>query len=181
MNDWLARLNDGGRESTLIAELRACCAAASWVEAILDGRPYSDEAALFAASDAATAALDATGLEQALTAHPRIGERAAASSDATAASSHAAWSRQEQSGVADADASVRAQIAGANQRYEQRFGQVYLVCATGLSAQQLLAVCLERLANDPTTERSIVLRELAKIARIRLSKLLHHADERPSR
>ena len=141
-------------------ELRACCAADAWIEAILAGRPYASAAELAETSDAATAALDDHGLGQALGGHPRIGERAAE-----------AWSRQEQAGVADAGAEVRAALAAANAEYERRFGHVYLVCATGRSAAELLAICQARLDNSPAVERAVVLGELAKINRLRLTKL----------
>jgi 2-oxo-4-hydroxy-4-carboxy-5-ureidoimidazoline decarboxylase len=75
--------------------------------------------------------------------------------------------------MATADASVAQQMAAANRRYEQRFDRVYLVCATGLSAAELLAICERRLGNDDPTERATVLDELAKIARLRLTRLLH--------
>jgi 2-oxo-4-hydroxy-4-carboxy-5-ureidoimidazoline decarboxylase len=143
--------------------LRACCEAEPWIDAVLAGRPYADEAALGAASDAATAALGDVALGEALAGHPRIGERVRDD----------AWSAQEQSGVAGASADVQAQLASANAEYERRFGHVYLVCATGRTAEDLLEVCRARLGNDPATERTVVLAELAKINRLRLAKLLH--------
>jgi 2-oxo-4-hydroxy-4-carboxy-5-ureidoimidazoline decarboxylase len=149
----------------LRAKLRSCCAAASWIDRIVAGRPYQDEAALHSASDDATAALDDAGLAEALAGHPRIGERPAGE--------HSAWSRQEQSGVSVADDGVRAQLAQANAAYEARFGQVYLVCATGKSAAELLAICRSRLGNDPSVEQDVVRSELAKINRLRRGKLLH--------
>lgn len=157
--------------SALAADLHRCCAARSWIDAIRAGWPYADRSALYEASDAATAALDDAGLAAALAAHPRIGERATgADSDA------AAWSSQEQAGMNGADASRQAQMDDANRRYEAKFGHVYLVCASGLSAEQLLAICLGRLGNDAQTERAVVLGELAKIARIRLAKLMDGAN-----
>jgi 2-oxo-4-hydroxy-4-carboxy-5-ureidoimidazoline decarboxylase len=150
-------------------KLRSCCAAESWVEEMVIGRPYRSEAALYAASDHATAELDDRGLEQALAGHPRIGDRASAhGGDGRSA----AWSRGEQAGVATAGADVLGELAAANAAYEQRFGHVYLVCASGRSATELLAVCRARLDNDPETERGVVLGELAKINRLRLGKLL---------
>jgi 2-oxo-4-hydroxy-4-carboxy-5-ureidoimidazoline decarboxylase len=141
--------------------LRQCCAADEWVARLRAGRPFASEQDLVAASDAATAALDDAGLAQALAGHPRIGER-----------THSSWSKQEQAGVADAGADVRAKLAEANRAYEERFGHVYLVCATGRSADEMLAFCRARLDNDPATERGVVLDELAKINRLRLHKLL---------
>jgi 2-oxo-4-hydroxy-4-carboxy-5-ureidoimidazoline decarboxylase len=158
--DWL----NAAPDADLRAALSACCAADSWVSRVGGGRPYPDADALYAASDTATAALDDAGLDQALAAHPRIGKRAAGH--------NGAWSRQEQAGVAGADDALRGQLAAANAAYEQRFGHVYLVCATGRSAAELLAVCQSRLGNDPATERRVVLGELAKINQLRLRKLL---------
>ena len=147
----------------LRAPLRACCAADSWIEAMIGGRPYTSEATLADASDTATAALGDIALGQALAGHPRIGERVHAGG----------WSNEEQAGVADADLDVCARLAAANAAYELRFGHVYLVCATGRSAQELLSICLARLDNSPHVERGVVLGELAKINRLRLTKLLH--------
>jgi len=157
----LAALNEAPDDDRLRAELAACCAARSWVAALVAGRPYPDQDALFAASDAATAELTDAGLAEALAAHPRIGDRTGE-----------AWSRQEQAGMASAGADLHAELAAANAAYEQRFGQVYLVCATGRSARELLDICRSRLANDPVAERAVVLGELAKISRLRLAKLV---------
>lgn len=149
--------------------LVSCCAAESWAERVLAGRPYAERAGLWAVSDAATAELDDVGLGQALAGHPRIGERVVAHASGDRAG---AWSRQEQAGVATAEADVLTSLAAANADYELRFGHVYLVCASGRGAAELLAVCRARLDKDPETERGVVLHELAKINRLRLDKLL---------
>jgi 2-oxo-4-hydroxy-4-carboxy-5-ureidoimidazoline decarboxylase len=133
------------------------------------GRPYRSEAALYAASDHATLRLDEGGLQQALAGHPRIGDSAAAHG---ADRRSATWSRGEQAGVATADADLLGQLAAANAEYERLFGHVYLVCASGRDATELLAICRGRLGNDPQTERGVVLGELAKINQLRLAKLL---------
>jgi 2-oxo-4-hydroxy-4-carboxy-5-ureidoimidazoline decarboxylase len=160
---------DAAPGDELRGRLRSCCAAEAWVEKMVVGRPYRSEAALYAASDHATAALDADGLAQALGGHPRIGDAAPAhGGDGRSA----AWSRGEQAGVATAGADVLGELAAANASYEHRFGHVYLVCASGRSAAELLAVCQARLDNDAETERGVVLGELAKINRLRLGKLL---------
>lgn len=166
MLDWF----NTAPEPEIRAALRACCAADSWVSRVGAGRPYPDGDALRAASDEATAALDDAGLAQALAGHPRIGERPPGDDGA--------WSRQEQAGVAGASDGLRVQLAEANAAYEQRFGHVYLVCAAGRSAAELLAVCRSRLGNDPAAERGVVLGELAKINQLRLRKLLSPEDTR---
>jgi len=162
----LELLNSAPDDEALRAELAACCTAGSWVSALAAGRPFADRDELFAASDAAIAELTEAGLAEALAAHPRIGERTTAE-----------WSRQEQSGMGSASAELRADLAAANAAYEQRFSQVYLVCATGKTAEELLDSCRSRLGNDPTTERAVVLAELAKISRLRLGKLLDPEGE----
>lgn len=163
---------DVAPEDELRVRLHSCCAAEAWVQQMIAGRPYRSEAALYAASDRATAGLDADGLAQALAGHPRIGDAAPAHA---AGGRSAAWSRGEQAGVAGAGESLLGELAAANAAYERRFGHVYLVCASGRSADELLAVCRSRLDNDPETERGVVLGELAKINRLRLGKLLVQA------
>jgi 2-oxo-4-hydroxy-4-carboxy-5-ureidoimidazoline decarboxylase len=151
-------------------ELLDCCASRAWAAALVGARPYPDRAALLDASDEVLSALPWEHVEQALAAHPRIGERAAGGDRA------AAWSRGEQAGTALAGADVRAALAEGNEQYERRFGHVYLVCATGRTAEELLRILRGRLGNDPATERQVVRDELAAITRLRLEKWL--AEER---
>jgi allantoicase len=146
--------------------LQSCCAARAWVGRVAAGRPYGDLDALGAASDEAVRALDSGGLAEALAAHPRIGQRAAGDS------TEAAWSRREQAGAAGADAEVRAALQEGNRAYEERFGHVFLVSASGRSAGELLAALRDRLGNDPDTEWGVVAGELAAINRLRLRRLL---------
>jgi 2-oxo-4-hydroxy-4-carboxy-5-ureidoimidazoline decarboxylase len=160
----LELLNTTPDRAVIRARLGECCAAGSWVDRIVEGRPYRDVAALGAQSDAGSVDLDGDGLAEALAGHPRIGERRTEHTGT--------WSRQEQSGMSDADEAVRAEMAAANAEYEERFGHVYLVCATGKSATELRDICRARLTNDAATERAVVRMELAKINRLRLGKLL---------
>lgn len=171
MTSRLTAFNTAAHEE-LRARLVSCCAAGSWVARVLAGRPYGDEAELYAVSDAATGALDDAGLGEALAGHPRIGDRAPTHASDVSAARAGAWSRQEQAGVASAEADVLTALAAANAAYERRFGYVYLVCASGRGAAELLDVCRSRLDNDPVTERAVVLSELAKINRLRLERLL---------
>ena len=147
-------------------ELAACCASSAWVRAVVNGRPYQDLAAVLDASAAAFADLTDADVDEALAAHPRIGERAAGSGR------EAAWSRQEQSGAAGADSDTAAALATGNRAYEERFDRVFLICATGLSAAQMLTALEVRLGNDEATERAVVRTELAKIAALRLERML---------
>lgn len=135
--------------------LLGCCAAPRWACQVASGRPYGSADALLAAADTALTDVD---LDPALDGHPRIGDRAAGGQ-----------SRREQSGVG---AVVLDALAEGNRAYEERFGHVYLVCASGRSGEDLLATLHARLGNDPATERAVALRELAAINRLRLARLL---------
>lgn len=147
-------------------ELRTCCASTAWARAVVAGRPYRDIDRLLAAADGAFAGLTETDIDEALAAHPRIGERA------TGPGREAGWSRQEQSGAASADDATKSALETGNRAYEERFGQVFLICATGLTADQMLAALHARLDHDAVTERRVLRQELAKIARLRLERLL---------
>ncbi|ROO89684.1 2-oxo-4-hydroxy-4-carboxy-5-ureidoimidazoline decarboxylase [Actinocorallia herbida] len=146
--------------------LLACCAVPRWARAVAEGRPYPDVAAF---TEAAVGVLDGLSWDEVLTAlaaHPRIGDRAEGTSK------EAAWSRQEQSAAAHPDESAKSSLIAANVAYEERFGHVFLICATGRTAGEVLQAALHRLGNDPETERRVVRRELAAIVRLRLEKLV---------
>jgi len=146
------------------AALVDCCAAPEWAGRLVAERPHSSLAALLDRADAILADLDDDQVDLALAGHPRIGERPAHASSA-----------REQAGVAAAPDDVRAALVEGNRAYEQRFGHVYLVCADGRPATELLDVLRSRLGNDPATERAVLRGELAKINRIRLGRLLDNA------
>src|SRR6266487_1416479 len=134
-----------------------------WAGDVAAGRPFPSAAALLRCSDAAVAGLAPADLREALAGHPRIGERAGAGGG---------WSRQEQAGVAGAETATLHALAAGNEAYQRRFGHVYLVCATGRTAAELLALLRARLGNEPGAEWDVVRSELRKINRIRLGKLL---------
>ena len=152
-------------DNALTAALLACCDVPSWAAAVREGRPYADVDAALEVADKVARELTDADVERALAAHPRIGERAAG------ASTEAGWSRQEQSAVSR-DATTRQALEEANRAYEARFDRVFLICATGLSGEEILAALGERLSNDDDTERVVVAEELRKIALLRLRKLL---------
>ena len=148
--------------------LLTCCAAGPWAVQLVAGRPYPAMSALLRESDEAVASLTVPQLAGTLAGHPRIGERV----PAPAGSRSAGWSRQEQSGMAAADEPTRQAIAELNAAYEERFGHIYLVCATGRTAAELLALLRARLGHDDEAEWRTVRSELQQINRIRLCKLL---------
>jgi 2-oxo-4-hydroxy-4-carboxy-5-ureidoimidazoline decarboxylase len=146
--------------------LLTACASRSWAATVADKRPYADRDQLRLVADRAVRALDWPEVGVALAAHPRIGQRP------TAAGAEAEWSRQEQAGMSGASDDVRAALAEANRAYEERFGHVLLICATGRTDTELLAAARERLANDEITEQGVVRSELARIVALRLDKVL---------
>lgn len=138
--------------------LLGVCAAPGWAARVAAGGPYASLDALLAAADDALTDAD---LDAAMAGHPRIGDRAATGR-----------SRREQGAVATAADDVLDALAAGNRAYEERFGHVYLVCATGRSAEDLLATLHARLGHDARTERAVALAELAAINRIRLRQMM---------
>ena len=143
------------------AALTRCCASQHWVKRMLAGRAFASDQELFRAAEREWWALDRGDWLEAFAAHPRIGER---TTDA--------WSSGEQSGMARAGADLRLALREESGTYERRFGPVYLVCATGRSAAELLADLRGRLANEPDKEMRVAAGEQAKITRLRLEKLV---------
>jgi allantoicase len=147
------------------AELLACCGAGAWAAELASRRPFGGRGgveALFAAAEQVWWALDEPAWLEAFAAHPRIGERRPGGR----------WSAAEQARAARADAATLRALADGNRAYEAWFGHVYLVCASGRSAAELLADLRARLGNDPPTELRVAAGEQAKIIRLRLEKLL---------
>ena len=137
------------------------CSSTIWARRVVAGSPFRDTEALFDRADRVLAELPDAEIDAALDGHPRIGAKADNPSSA-----------REQARVADAGDAVKAALAAKNREYEDRFGYVYLVCASGRSADELLAILTDRLDNDAETERRVMRNELAKINRLRLERLL---------
>lgn len=149
-----------------------CCASPRWAEAMLAGRPYAEVATLYAVADRTWRELSAAEWLEAFAAHPRIGERHPSGAAAPAGKRAAAWSAAEQSAAAMSDAEVASELARVNREYEERFGHVYLVCASGRSAVDLLAEAKRRVQNDARTELANAAEEQRKITRLRLARLV---------
>ena len=141
--------------------LGACLDIERWVVEVDAGRPYADRQSLLDTASTSADAITWAEVAGALLRHPRIGEKADGDPG------DVALSASEQSGVARSDAEA---LAAGNLAYEQRFGYIYLICATGLSGEQMLAALQERLTHDDEQERLVVMDELRKIAALRLAK-----------
>jgi OHCU decarboxylase len=148
--------------------LARCCGSSRWVERMLARRPFGSDAALHAAADAAWADLDRADYLEAFAHHPRLGEDMAKLRERFAAPE---WAAGEQSGVAAADEATLEALRAGNVAYEERFGFVFLLCATGKGAHEMLAQLEVRIGNDPALELRIAAAEQAKITHLRLEKL----------
>lgn len=155
-------------------ELRKCCGSSRWVSRMVDARPFGDEEALFARADEEWWALERADWLEAFAAHPRIGSQRDVDKKSGA---EKAWSSGEQAGAARATEDVKDALARANAEYEARFGHIYIVCATGKSAEEMLELARARLANDAAAELRVAAEEQRKITRIRLRKLLDQDEQ----
>jgi allantoicase len=149
--------------------LEACCGSHVWARAMVKARPFGSREELMQAADRVWAGLDADDWLKAFRAHPRIGERKA---DATQGATAQSWSTEEQSGTRGAAAATMAALAEGNRRYEERFGFIYIVCATGRSADEMLALLRDRLESSRDVELKAAAEEQRKITALRLDRLI---------
>jgi 2-oxo-4-hydroxy-4-carboxy-5-ureidoimidazoline decarboxylase len=156
--DELNRL-DAGRAR---AELLRCCGSTRWAATMAEARPFEDLGAMRARSDEIWRSLARADWFEAFAAHPKIGDRRTAS----------AWSAAEQSGMQSADGDVRERLERLNVEYEQRFGFIFIVCATGKAPGEMLALLERRLTNRPEIELPLAAEEQRKITALRLAKLV---------
>jgi 2-oxo-4-hydroxy-4-carboxy-5-ureidoimidazoline decarboxylase len=147
-------------EQEAVAAMLACCASRRFAAAMAAHRPYPSPAAALSAVETVFDSLTWPDVLEAMDGHPRIGARVSGQSAA------------EQSGVADASLAALAALAAGNAEYEERFGHVFLICATGLSGAEMLDALRERLKKDEIAERTVVTTELRKITVLRVGKAL---------
>lgn len=167
MNAVLAAWNQADARDAL-EEMMACCGARRWAEAMAARRPMRDVVELSSEADNAWSEMEEADWMEAFACHPRIGERRAAHASAQSA----AWSRQEQAGAADATARVLEEMAEGNAQYEAKFGFTYIVCATGKTAEEMLAILKKRLAHTREAEVREAAEQQRQILQIRLGKWL---------
>ena len=163
LNAW-----NGGDESSATDAMLACCGAQRWAAQMVALRPIANIAALSEAADSVWATMGERDLLEAFACHPRIGERTASA----APEKSNAWSIQEQAGTSSAANNVMRELAEGNTQYEQRFGFTYIVCATGKTADEMLAILRRRLANDRVAELKEAAEQQRQITQIRLGKWL---------
>jgi len=170
--DQLNRLS----EADATAAFEQCCGAAQWVERMVYSRPFESLAEVIETSDTIWEECDVDDYEEAFTHHPKIGDvdsLAKKHANTNPGSSPGLrWAAGEQKGVESADRAVIEKLAEGNTAYEEKFGHIFIVCATGKSAAEMLALLEARMPNDPKDEIHIAAGEQNKITRLRLKKLL---------
>ena len=167
MNPVLEEWNTADEESATEAML-ACCGARRWAAGLVALRPIASVFALSEAADSVWATMDEADWREAFACHPRIGERKSPSPSPKSAG----WSQQEQAGTAGAASNVMRELAEGNALYEERFGFTYIVCATGKSADEMLAILKRRLTSDRMAELKEAAEQQRQIMQIRLGKWL---------
>ena len=162
VNEW-NHMEAGGAAETILP----CNGSHAWAEGVVRMRPFATAEELFAASDNVWRSLPENDWQQAFDSHPRLGESGAK----VATSQSLSWSASEQS-AANPDDAVREALAAGNREYEKRFGRIFLLCATGRSAQEMLAILRERMQNDAATELREAAEQQRLITRLRLRRWL---------
>lgn len=150
-------------------QILPCCGSRHWAQDLVRLRPFATPQELLETSDRVWLGLAPQDWDEAFRSHPRVGERVA---PAAAASLSGVWSRQEQNGIDQESTATLAELARRNDEYEARFGRVFLVCATGKLAQQMLDSLKLRLENDPETELREAAEQQRQITQLRLRKWL---------
>jgi 2-oxo-4-hydroxy-4-carboxy-5-ureidoimidazoline decarboxylase len=147
--------------------LRDCCGSGRWAASVSARRPYESADILYKSADSIWWNLERADWLEAFSHHPQIGDKPLGGSE-----SARQWAAGEQAGARTASDDVKERLARANHAYFEKFGYIYIVCATGKSAEAMLAILNQRLQNDPPSELSIAAEQQRLITRIRLDKLL---------
>jgi 2-oxo-4-hydroxy-4-carboxy-5-ureidoimidazoline decarboxylase len=149
-------------------ELSLCCGSTKWVEQMIKRRPFQSEDELLDTAEKIWFNLSKEDWLEAFSHHPKIGD---INSLKEKFANTKQWAEGEQSGVKTASSDILIELAEGNKLYEEKFGYIFIVCATGKSASEMLSILKERLNNDPSTEIKISAEEQNKITKIRLQKL----------
>jgi len=168
MSEILSRWNVLNRAEAA-EEILPCCGSTAWADGMINKRPFDDEASVLINSDEIWRNLDSSDWLEAFKSHPRIGE---SRSDVSTRGLSADWSAQEQRDVAVAQNDVKLALAEANRAFEEKFGYIFIVCATGKSAGEILAILLRRLQNGKDAELREAAEEQRQITQLRLRKWL---------
>jgi 2-oxo-4-hydroxy-4-carboxy-5-ureidoimidazoline decarboxylase len=168
MNTVLARWNSLD-SATAAREALPCCGSQAWATALTARRPIADEASLIATSSAIWLALPEEAWQEAFDSHPRIGQSHAR---VHATEESLRWSAQEQRTALSEDEATTLALEGANRRYELKFGRIFIVCATGKTSTEMLAILEARMQNDAATELREAAEQQRQITQLRLHRWL---------
>ena len=149
--------------------LLQCCGSKRWAREMAQALPYQNAETLIAKANDVWWSLEAEDWLEAFRSHPKIGEKKAA---APVSDQARQWSGQEQAGVSNAPRETVDALAALNHTYEQKFGYIFIICATGKTSEEMLSALRKRLDNDPATELPIAAAEQSKITELRLKKLI---------
>ena len=158
----------------LFSELEKCCGSSQWINKVIANRPFNNIDHLHQVSDEIWVNLADYDYLEAFTHHPQIGD---IESMQKKFASTANWAENEQKGSNQASIEVLSALKTANQDYLSKFGFIFIVCATGKTAQQMLDLLKQRMGNDNTTELEIAATEQNKITHLRINKLLTMNNE----
>jgi len=153
-------------------EFLRCCGSSRWAEEMASHRPFHNSAQLFAVAEEIWRRLSSEDWREAFSHHPKIGDMNSLRAKFAGAKG---WAEGEQAGVQSASDEILQALAAGNEAYEKKFGYIFIVCATGKNAEEMLSLLRQRLPNDPAREIQIAVAEQAKITKIRLEKLLARA------
>ena len=153
-----------------VKALLQCCGSKRWADEVSKNRPYSSFETLVASANDVWWSLQPNHWLEAFHSHPKIGEKKAVAP--VSKQSHQ-WSGQEQSGIATASRETVDALAALNWAYEQKFGFIFIICATGKTSEEMLEALKQRLENDPETELPIAAAEQSKITELRLKKMIN--------
>lgn len=168
MNPVLAKWNALDAESAA-REVVPCCGSSAWAAQLAAKRPIADEPSLLETSNTIWFSLPEEAWQQAFDSHPRIGQKHA---QTQATEESLRWSAQEQHAAVSEDAAPKLALEQANHRYEQRFGRIFIVCATGKTAREILSILEQRMTNDPSTELREAAEQQRQITELRLRRWL---------
>ena len=156
-------------EGSAVRELLRCCGSTRWARAVAAARPFASLDAVCLAADHEWRGVSPDDVLEAFRAHPRIGDTRLTGPAGRAAD----WSSADQGGAHVASDEVRARLVAGNRAYESRFGYIFIICASGKSAAEMLASLEARLHHDPADELRVAAEEQRQITRLRLAKLVN--------
>ena len=162
-----ARWNELDAEAAA-REVLPCCGSTAWAEALAARRPFEDAAELFTISDAVWSGLAEDDWCEAFDSHPRIGQQKAKAATAESL----AWSSEEQRAAMNSDETAKLALVEANRQYEEKFGRIFIVCASGRSTAEILAICKGRMDNDAAREMLEAAEQQRQITQLRLRRWL---------